>query len=83
MRSKAGWPRTRFHDLRHTHASLLLQAGVNPKIVQERLGHESITTTMDTYSHVIPTLQQEAAKKLDDLFERRFSDGFDARRGKM
>lgn len=45
---KAGLPGVRFHDLRHTHASLLLQAGVNPKIVQERLGHESITTTMDT-----------------------------------
>jgi len=45
----------------------LLQAGINPKIVQERLGHESISTTMDIYSHVIPTLQREAAQKLDDL----------------
>lgn len=72
MRSKAGWPGTRFRDLRRTHASLLLQAGANPKIVQERPGHESITTTMDTYSHVIPALQQESAQKLGDLFERRF-----------
>jgi integrase len=51
-------PIIRFHDLRHTHATLLLKKGVHPKIVQERLGHSSITMTLDTYSHVLPNLQQ-------------------------
>ncbi|MTI59912.1 MAG: site-specific integrase [Firmicutes bacterium] len=55
---------TRFHDLRHTHATWLLQAGVNPKVVQERLGHASITTTLKIYSHVIPSMQKDAVKKL-------------------
>ena len=55
------------HSLRHSHASLLLASGVNPKIVQERLGHSSITLTLNTYSHVIPSLQEEAARRLDDL----------------
>jgi len=58
-------PRIRFHDLRHTSASLLLAAGVHPKVVQERLGHSQIAITMDTYSHVMPTLGAEAAGKLD------------------
>lgn len=64
---RVGFSGLRFHDLRHTHASLLLTLGVHPKIVQERLGHTVITTTMDIYSHVMPTLQEEAARKLDDL----------------
>jgi integrase len=51
----------RFHDLRHTHATELLKAGINPKIVSERLGHSGIRITLDTYSHVLPTLQKEAA----------------------
>lgn len=55
----------RFHDLRHAHATLLLQEGVHPKVVSERLGHAGITITLDTYSHVIPGLQDEAAAKLD------------------
>ena len=59
---KAGLPVIRFHDLRHTHATLALQAGVHPKIVSERLGHSSIAITLDTYSHVIPTLQETAAE---------------------
>ena len=50
-----------FHDLRHTHASLLLLASVHPKVVQERLGHSSITMTLDTYSHLIPTMQADAS----------------------
>jgi len=57
----------RFHDARHTHASLLLKQGVHPKIVQERLGHGSIQITLDTYSHVAPGLQQAAANKFDDI----------------
>jgi len=63
--NKAGLPDIRFHDLRHTSATLLLSANVHPKIVQERLGRSSITLTMDTYSHVIPGMQDEAAEKLD------------------
>ena len=63
----AGLPDIRFHDLRHTHASLLLQAGVNPKVVQERLGHSSVTLTLSTYSHVLPGIQEAAAEKFDDL----------------
>ena len=61
---KLGFANTRFHDLRHTHVTWLLQAGVNPKIVQERLGHASITTTLKIYSHVIPSMQKDAVKKL-------------------
>jgi integrase len=63
----AGLPDIRIHDLRHSHASLLLASGVNPKVVQERLGHASITLTLTTYSHVIPSLQEEVAKRLDTL----------------
>ncbi len=55
----------RFHDLRHTHATLLLRQGVHPKVVSERLGHSTINITLDTYSHVMPDLQDEAALKLD------------------
>jgi integrase len=62
-----GLPEIRFHDLRHTSATLLLSANVHPKIVQERLGHSSITLTLDTYSHVTKTMQDEAAEKLDGL----------------
>lgn len=61
-------PRVRFHDLRHTHATLMLAQGVHPKIVSERLGHASNGITLDTYSHVLPNLQEEAAGQLDSLF---------------
>ncbi|MDI6872498.1 MAG: tyrosine-type recombinase/integrase [Bacillota bacterium] len=64
---KAGLPNSvRFHDLRHTHATLLFRKGVHPKAVQERLGHSSITVTMDTYSHILPTIQREAAVTADE-----------------
>ena len=59
--------RVRFHDLRHTCATLLLSRGVNPIVVSEQLGHASIVITLDTYSHVIPSMQREAAKVMDDL----------------
>jgi len=59
-------PRIRFHDLRHTHATLLLKRGVHPKIVQERLGHSSITVTLDIYSHVLPNLQQAVLGSIGD-----------------
>lgn len=61
-------PEIRFHDLRHTHATLLLIAGENPKIVAERLGHSKISVTLDTYSHVIPSMQEQAKSKLDQMF---------------
>lgn len=65
MLTRAGLPEIRFHDLRHTHATLMLEQGVHPKIVQERLGHNSIQITLDTYSHALPNLQAEAADKLE------------------
>lgn len=58
-----GWD-IRFHDLRHTHATLLLREGVNPKVVAERLGHSGVAITLDIYSHVLPDIQQEAVSKL-------------------
>ena len=58
-----------FHGLRHTHATLLLRQGVNPKIVQERLGHSSIKVTMDTYSHVLPDMQRQAVDALQGIFQ--------------
>jgi len=67
---KAGLPECRFHDLRHTSATLLLAEGVHPKVVQERLGHSQISVTLDTYSHVLPTMQAEAAGKFDDMLAR-------------
>jgi integrase len=66
---KAGLPMIRFHDLRHTSASLMLMQGTHPKVVQERLGHSQISVTLDTYSHVLPSLQAEAAEKIDELIE--------------
>ncbi|MFM7101017.1 MAG: site-specific integrase, partial [Verrucomicrobiota bacterium] len=65
-----GLSRIRFHDLRHTSATLLLAQGVHPKVVQERLGHSQISVTLDTYSHVLPTMQAEAAGKFDDMLVR-------------
>jgi integrase len=59
----------RFHDLRHTCASLLIAEGAHPKLIQTRLGHSSITITLDTYSHVFPSLEESLAAKLDSAFE--------------
>jgi integrase len=65
---RAGLPEVfRFYDLRHTCATLLLAANVNPKIVAERLGHASVTLTLDTYSHVLPTMQRAAADQLEAM----------------
>ena len=66
-------PRVRFHDLRHSHATQLLLAGVHPKVAQERLGHASITTTLDLYSHVTESLQEDAAAKLDTAYRSAIS----------
>lgn len=60
----AGLPPLNFHGLRHTHATLLLLAGVHPKVVSERLGHASVALTLDTYSHAVPSMQLEAAEKM-------------------
>jgi integrase len=64
---KAGVPPIRLHDLRHTHATLALSAGVHPKIVSERLGHANIGITLDTYSHCLPALSEEAACRVAAL----------------
>jgi integrase len=67
IRTAAGLSDTRFHDLRHTAASLLLIEGVHPKVVSEMLGHASIRLTLDTYSHLIPTLQATAVTAFDKV----------------
>lgn len=59
--------RIRVHDLRHTHATLALKAGEHPRVVQERLGHKSITVTMDVYSHCLPGMQRGLTEKLDSV----------------
>ena len=55
----------RFHDLRHTAATLLLAQGVSPRVIMETLGHSQISLTLDTYSHILPALQQDAADRMD------------------
>ena len=71
---KAGLPTIRFHDLRHSSATLLLSAGIHPKVVQEILGHSQISMTMDTYSHVLPNMQQDAMNRLNDMIGNREID---------
>jgi len=66
---RAGLPRLRFHDLRHSCASLLLAQGVSARMVMETLGHSNISTTMDIYSHVMPSLRQEAADAMDRVLD--------------
>ena len=63
---RVGLPQIRFHDLRHTCATLLLSKNVNPKVVSEMLGHASIAITLDTYSHVLPNMQESAAAAMED-----------------
>lgn len=62
---EAGLPRQRFHDLRHCCATLLLAQGVRARIVQDVLGHSQVTMTLGTYSHVMPTMLQQAADAMD------------------
>jgi integrase len=69
-----GLPVLRFHDLRHLSATLMLGLGIHPKIVQQRVGHASISMTMDTYSHVVRGMDQEAALKLDGVMMRTLAD---------
>jgi integrase len=63
---RAGLPEIRFHDLRHTCATILLSRGVHARFVQELLGHATIAITLDTYSHVLPNMQEGAARALED-----------------
>src|SRR5260370_27942104 len=71
---QAGLPDIRFHDLRHSAATLLLSLGIHPKVVQELLGHTQISITMDVYSHVLPGMQQDAMGKLNEALSKRESD---------
>ncbi len=64
---RIGVARIRFHDLRHTHATLLLKNGENVKVISERLGHSKSSFTLDVYSHVLPDMQQQAADKMEEL----------------
>jgi integrase len=68
---RADLPTMRFHDLRHSAATLLLQEGIHPKIVSEMLGHTRISTTLDLYSHVTPTMQQQATDAMESLLSQR------------
>lgn len=67
--ARAGIPHQRFHDLRHTCATLLLAQGIHPRVVMEMLGHSQISLTMNTYSHVVPALQKEAAGRMDEVLK--------------
>ena len=71
---RTGLKPIRLHDARHTHASLMLKQGTHPKIVQERLGHSSISITLDTYSHVAPGLQEAAVARFDQAFTARYNE---------
>jgi integrase len=70
MRQLKDLPQVRFHDLRHSHATQLLATGIHPKIAQERLGHSSISVTLDLYSHVVESMQDEAASRVDAALGR-------------
>ena len=63
-------PNIRLHDLRHSCATLLLAQGVNPRVVMETLGHSQVSLTLNTYSHVLPALQQDAAARMDAILTR-------------
>jgi integrase len=67
--AKYNLPRMRFHDLRHTHATMLIKENVNIKVIQERLGHSKASITLDIYSHILPGMQQSVTEKLNKLYE--------------
>lgn len=71
--AKTSLPRIRFHDLRHTHATQMLAAGVHPKVASERLGHSTIGITLDLYSHVMPGMQADAAEQVDAALQAAIS----------
>jgi integrase len=80
---RAGLRNIRIHDLRHTHATLMLLAGVHPKVVSERLGHANISITMDIYSHALPGMQEEAAEKFERVLDENFHENSDPNVSKM
>lgn len=69
LTEKIDLPKIRFHDLRHTHATMLIQQNVNVKLISERLGHAEIGTTLNTYSHVLPNMQKTVSDELDKIIE--------------
>ncbi len=66
---KVGLPRMRFHDLRHSAATILLGMGIHPKLVQELLGHSSMHITLGVYGHMIPSMHQDAMDKMNEVFQ--------------
>ena len=70
---RAGLKHFRLHDGRHTHASIMLKQNIHPKIVRERLGHATVSTTLDLYSHVAPGLQEAVARHFDEAFSPRYN----------
>ena len=66
-----GLPKIRLHDLRHSNATALIQAGVNPRVVQQRLGHSDVNITLNTYTHILPEMDIAAAEKLDSIMLKR------------
>ncbi len=66
---KTGLPAYRFHDLRHAHATHMLANGIHPKVASERLGHSKIGITLDLYSHVLPSMQEDAAERVDEALQ--------------
>jgi integrase len=80
---KAGLPRMRLHDLRHSAATILLGMGAHPKVVQELLGHSNISMTIDTYSHMLPSMQRETMSKLNDLFRNGHGNNDEAREDEL
>ena len=66
---KTGLPVYRFHDLRHAHATHMLANGIHPKVASERLGHSKIGITLDLYSHVLPSMQEDAAERVDEALQ--------------
>jgi integrase len=74
LAKKAGLKPIRFHDARHSHATLLLRQGAHPRVVQEQLGHSTIATTLDVYSHVTPGLQEAAATRFDEAMSGRYNN---------
>jgi integrase len=73
VEASVGMP-CRFHDLRHSHAALLIANGAHPKVIQARLGHSSIKTTLDTYGHLFEGLDEAAAERLDVSYQNALAD---------
>ena len=68
---ESGLPKIRLHDLRHSNATALIQAGVNPRVVQQRLGHSDVSITLNTYTHILPEMDAAAAEKIDTILLKR------------